>query len=114
MAKMWLLLQLLALGPLAQADEAWLEAKMAQFVSCSTRNRPSERERLQINISRLNTRRLKWKCRRLRNLNVRRGDLNLIRGQMVEMIALSTTTNASVDKVAKLWSIRGLDALCGI
>jgi hypothetical protein len=100
MAKMLLLLQLLVLGHLAQAGEAWPEVKTAQFVSCSTRNRLSERERLLINISRLNMRRSKWKFHRLRSPNVRREDLNLIRGPMDEMIALSITTSAFVGRDA--------------
>jgi hypothetical protein len=100
MAKMLPLLQLLALGHPAQAEEAWPGVKTAQFVSCSTRNRLSERERLLINISKLNMRRSKWKFHRLRSPNVRREGLNLIRGPMVEMIALSITTSAFVDRDA--------------
>jgi hypothetical protein len=45
-------------------------------------------------------RRSKWKFRRLRNLNVTREGLNLTRGPTVEMIALSITTSAFVDRDA--------------
>jgi hypothetical protein len=45
-------------------------------------------------------RRSKWKFHKLRNLNVMREGLNLTRDPMVEMIALSITTSAFVDRDA--------------